>query len=68
MDESPRCLPRLPQVEPADAVDPMVKDKLGVGHLEALLMDAEEVQALVPPPKEDILLSTPSRSLGHLLV
>ena len=39
--------------------DPMVKDKLYVGHPEALLMDAEEVQALVPPPKEDILLATP---------
>ena len=39
--------------------DPMVKGKLYVGHLEALLMDAEEVQALVPPPTEDILLATP---------
>ena len=37
----------------------MVKDKLGVGYLETRLMDAEEVQALVPPPKEDTLLATP---------
>ena len=64
MAESPRCLLHLPQVEPAEApeanaADPMVKDKLGVGHPEALQMDAEEVQAVAPPPKEDILLATP---------
>ena len=64
MAESPKCLPLHPQEEPAEApeanaADPMVKDKLGVGHPEALQMDAEEVQAVAPPPKEDILLATP---------
>ena len=38
----------------------MAKDKLDADHLEALQMDVEEVQALVPPPKEDILLATPN--------